>query len=199
MTHSKGQKIIYVSHIPEPINSAFQVDIDNQAEKTEEMIGSKKQLNLKNIRTMLIEGFTTEELRRLCYDESSFRPVYDNLGQDTGKAKIIDVLIEYGEQKLLIDLLLDLAKQHNPARYEKHQPYYDVTPITTVSNSITKQVRSLELNMRLRPGVNQPIVTILPQNAEVQLLGETQEFDGGLWTKIRVGQDIGWVNQQFLK
>jgi hypothetical protein len=32
-------------------------------------------------------------------------------------------LLEYAEQKVLLDTLLDLAKKHNPARYKKHQPY----------------------------------------------------------------------------
>jgi hypothetical protein len=81
--------------------------------------------NLKNIRILLNEGFTDEELRRLCYDEPEFRPVYDELAQETGKAKIIDRLLEYAERKLLLDFLLILAKQHNPARYKKHQPYHD--------------------------------------------------------------------------
>ncbi len=98
-----------------------------------------KRYNWKNIRTMLTKGFTAEELRHLCYDEPNFRPVYDELAQDTGKTKIIGLLIEYGEQKLLIDVLLTLARQHNPARYEKHQPYYEATTRTTCfTNTIEK-------------------------------------------------------------
>lgn len=33
--------------------------------------------NLSNIRALLTEGFTDEDLRHLCYDISDFRPVYD--------------------------------------------------------------------------------------------------------------------------
>lgn len=104
--------------------------IRNQFSDLQSEIGtSEKHLNaqmpnLKKIRTLFTEGFTADELRRFCYDEPDFRPIYDKLAQDSGKATIIDLLIEYSDQKLLIDILLDLAKQHNPARYEKHQPYY---------------------------------------------------------------------------
>jgi hypothetical protein len=76
---------------------------------------------------LLTEGFTDEELRRLCYDVLDFRPVYDQLAQDTGKAKIIDRLIEHADRKLQMETLLTWAKKRNPTRYEKHQPYYDTT------------------------------------------------------------------------
>lgn len=85
--------------------------------------------NLANIRTLLIEGFSAEELRRLCYDVPNFRPVYDSLAQNSGKAEIVDHLLEYAERKLLLNDLLSLAKKYNPARYRSHQPYqvkYDV-------------------------------------------------------------------------
>ncbi|NJN99411.1 MAG: hypothetical protein HC875_37595 [Anaerolineales bacterium] len=83
----------------------------------------KKQYNLENIRTLLTEGFTAEELRRLCYDEADFKPVYDQLAQNTGKAAIIDLLLEYAARKLKMEALLGWAKAHNPAMYAEHQPY----------------------------------------------------------------------------
>ena len=79
--------------------------------------------NLWNIRTLLNEGFTDVELRRLCFDELDFKPVYDKLAQTMGKDVIIDHLLEYSERKLLFDHLLSLVKELNPTQYEKHQPY----------------------------------------------------------------------------
>jgi hypothetical protein len=32
-------------------------------------------------------------------------------------------LLEFAEQRLLLDHLLELAQKHNPARYAQHQPY----------------------------------------------------------------------------
>ncbi len=90
-----------------------------------------KHYNLENIRTLLTEGFTAEKLRRFCYDKPDFRPVYNRLAEGTGKTKIVDQLIEHADQKLQFDALLAWAKKRNPARYEKHQPYYDTSPTTS--------------------------------------------------------------------
>jgi hypothetical protein len=87
-----------------------------------------KQYHLRNIQTLLTQGFTEQELRDLCFYELDFRPVYDQLPQGAGKAEIVRCLLEYAEQKVLLDSLLDLAKKHNPARYKKHQPYVLLTP-----------------------------------------------------------------------
>jgi hypothetical protein len=54
--------------------------------------------------------------------------VHDQLPQGVGKAEIIRVLLEYAEQKMLLDTLLNLARKHNPARYKKHQPYVIISP-----------------------------------------------------------------------
>ncbi len=80
--------------------------------------------NLVNIRTLLTEGFTDRELRRLCFDLPGFRPVYDSLAANTGKAEIIDRLLEDADRSLQLPRLLALAKERNPARYEAHRPYY---------------------------------------------------------------------------
>jgi hypothetical protein len=79
--------------------------------------------HLQNIRVLLTEGFTDDELRRLCYDVPEFRPVYDELAQESGKGRIIDRLIEHAERKILFDALLALAQERNPARYDQHRPY----------------------------------------------------------------------------
>ena len=76
--------------------------------------------HLSNIRTLLNEGFSVEDLRRLCYEEPAFKPVYDQLAEETGKAKIIDRLLEHAGQKLLFDALLSLLQARNPAPVVGH-------------------------------------------------------------------------------
>ncbi|MCB0213320.1 MAG: SUMF1/EgtB/PvdO family nonheme iron enzyme [Anaerolineae bacterium] len=88
---------------------------------------SNKGFNLKNIRTLLTKSFTDGELRRLCYDNPNFRPVYDQLSSEMGKDKVIDKLIEYADKTERFENLLDLAKEHNPKGYEIYQPYTTLT------------------------------------------------------------------------
>jgi hypothetical protein len=93
--------------------------------------------NLKNIRTFFSKGFSDEELRRLCFDEPEFKPVFEKLSQGMGKDRIIDELIQYAERRELIEPLLDVAEKLNPAGYERYQPYYDdsmVGPTTSRSS-----------------------------------------------------------------
>ncbi|MBE7553386.1 MAG: hypothetical protein HS126_20125 [Anaerolineales bacterium] len=89
--------------------------------------------NLNKIRALLTEGFSAEELRRFCHDEPDFRSVYDQLAANTGKAEIVDRLLECATQKVLIKKLLAWAKDGNPGRYKVHRPYYYKT-LTVVSN-----------------------------------------------------------------
>ncbi len=103
--------------------------------------------NLRNIRDLLTEGFTDEELRRLCYDISDFRSVYNQLARNSGKAEIVDRLLEHAEQKLQIEMLLAMAKEHNPARYEKHQPYYETSTRPKTSDD-TRENSSEAENMK---------------------------------------------------
>ncbi|MCB0196879.1 MAG: hypothetical protein KDJ65_33320 [Anaerolineae bacterium] len=96
------------------------------SEDTEKQSKAQK-FNSKKIRAVLREGFTDDELNRLCYDESDFKPFLDELGQDISKDRVIDKLIKYAERKELIAKLLPLIKKHNPNKYEKYEPYIEPT------------------------------------------------------------------------
>lgn len=93
---------------------------------------------LENIRLLLIQGFSAEELRRLCYDKVQFREVYGNLSATSGKAEIAHRLIEYANNTAQINELLTWAEQDNPSIYQKHQPYYSNV---IVSPSISIQIK----------------------------------------------------------
>lgn len=97
--------------------------------------------NLTNIRALLTEGFNDQELRRMCYDLPDFRPVYDGLAQNSSKAEIIDQLISYTERKLQFEALLNLIKKYNPTRYEKHQPYTEITTTPSTWNDPLEKIQ----------------------------------------------------------
>ncbi|MCL4301278.1 MAG: hypothetical protein KJ077_36590 [Anaerolineae bacterium] len=80
--------------------------------------------NLRNIRALLIKGFSDEELRNLCFDIPDFKPVYHQLAQNSGKTEIVSRLLAHAEQTFQLDQLLVLAQEANPAGYEAHQPYF---------------------------------------------------------------------------
>ena len=87
-----------------------------------------KRYKLENIRTLLTAGFADKELRRFCFDTTDFRPVHDQLAQNTGRDEIVDLLLGHADRMLKIEIILDWAQQHNPARYESHKPYYEFDP-----------------------------------------------------------------------
>jgi hypothetical protein len=51
--------------------------------------------------------------------------LYDDLARGTGKAAIVDRLLERAETRMQIPTLLALTEKQNPARYEHHGPYYN--------------------------------------------------------------------------
>jgi len=81
---------------------------------------------LKNIRVLLTEGFSEEELRRFCSDEPAFRPIRSQLPRSSSKSQIIDQLLEYAEQKDKLLALLAWAREENPTRYEEYKPYWNI-------------------------------------------------------------------------
>jgi hypothetical protein len=81
----------------------------------------------RNIRTVLMQGFSDVDLRRLCFDEPDFKPVYSELAEGVGKDRIIDKLLEYAEKGELVRTLLSLVEEYNPAQYKKHEPYVKVS------------------------------------------------------------------------
>jgi len=107
-----------------------------------------KRYNFKNIRALLTEGFSEEDLRRFCYDEPGFKPIHHQIAQSAGKAQIIDQLFEYAEKTLQIDLLLAWAESQNPARYVQHQSYYDWMEMEPAS---TKQTKTKLLSETVEP------------------------------------------------
>jgi hypothetical protein len=93
-----------------------------------------------NIRELLVQGFNEEELRNLCYEEPEFKTVYDNWPRGTPKSTFVQEFIDLADRRLKLDTLLDLAKKHNSARYEAHQPYYEDDEPASQSAASTSSV-----------------------------------------------------------
>ncbi|MBI1882546.1 MAG: hypothetical protein HYR94_30600 [Chloroflexi bacterium] len=68
-----------------------------------------------------------EELYQFCFDKPAFKPFYDKLPSPISKVQLARLIVDYANQKFLLDTLLVWAEEQNPVRYEEHQPYHDVT------------------------------------------------------------------------
>lgn len=153
--------------------------------------------NLANIRALLIEGFSEEELRLLCYDAPNFRPVYPHLPRLADKAEIVQRLLEYAEQQMQLEALLEWAKEHNPDRFEEHQPYYEITPASVIlsgepkkSQPEVKPVVSKSINDPIQPTIG--IITALPKeyaavNALLENSGDYEVPGDGAGRRYRLG------------
>lgn len=115
-----------------------------------------KTYNLDNIRTLLTHGFGPDDLRRLIYDTPDFRPVYEELASNTGKAEIVSKLMEYAEKNLKMERLLALLQARNPTRYEHHQPYYSESSPASAPPDSSSTILSPESNVR------QPVQRTVP-------------------------------------
>ncbi len=99
----------------------------------------------KNIRTLLTQGFSEQELRDLCFDVPGFRPVYENIGASASKAEIVAKLLDHAERTIQVDALLAVAKEHNPKRYKAHEPYYSVDATSLVQKQLASYSKRLSL------------------------------------------------------
>jgi hypothetical protein len=75
--------------------------------------------NLKNLRFLLTEEFTAEELEAFCRDTPKFRPVYDQLPQRSSAAEIAIRLLGYAQRQLLMESILEWVQACKPDEYEK--------------------------------------------------------------------------------
>lgn len=96
-----------------------------------------KNYKLGNIRTLFKEGFSESELRGIYFEQPVFRPVFEEVSEVRGKDEIVHQLIDYARRRLEIEPLLAWAKEHNPKRYELHQPYED-SPAPPLSQAQTR-------------------------------------------------------------
>jgi ATP-dependent Clp protease ATP-binding subunit ClpA len=78
-----------------------------------------------NIRQLLTEGFSDDELLALFGADPTFAIDPEELDASTDQAKIIDMLLAQARQKSQFDLLLELAQRYNAAKYEAHEPYFN--------------------------------------------------------------------------
>lgn len=139
--------------------------------------------HLGKIRELLLHAFSVEELRRLCFDTLEFRPVYDELASKTGKAELVDLLLEYADRNMQVDTLLAEAQRRNPSRYDAHGPYNGPHLSAVPQESPVDQVWSED------DAVQHPLITRLRMTIDMDL----KDFDDRQrrWLQHGLAQFLG--------
>ena len=147
--------------------------------------------NLKNIRALLTDGFSEAELRRFCHDEPDFRPVENELASAIGKAGIVHHLLDYAERKVLMEPLLNWAKEQNRPKYDEHQPYVisgqkpmgggtqpreSVTPSREIFISYAWGGESEQIVNQLDQALQAKGITIVRDKRDLGFKGRIKEF-----------------------
>lgn len=99
---------------------------DNNA-KRKEKTSVTPNYNLGAIRELLLAAFTTEDLKRLCFDNPRFRPVYDEFSSGMGKTDVVDRIMEFGQNNSLITELLQVVKLQNPRQFANFEAKLHLT------------------------------------------------------------------------
>lgn len=77
-----------------------------------------------NIRAMLTEGYSKDDLLKLCFDVPELRPLYREWqGAPISTGRLVQEILDFAHRHLLLEMLLLKAKEANPYRYAEHQPY----------------------------------------------------------------------------
>lgn len=79
--------------------------------------------NIAAIRQLLRAAFTAEDLKRFCYDRTTFHFILDHFGLGFSFVQVIDVVLEQCRKHGLFPHLLADIRQINPRQYERHGPY----------------------------------------------------------------------------
>ena len=79
--------------------------------------------DFREIRELLVEGFTRDTLASFCLVYPRFQPALDSLGAEYSKAELVDAVMKYCKAQLLWEELLDGVKKENPRQYARFEPY----------------------------------------------------------------------------
>ena len=79
---------------------------------------------LVNIRRLLVQGFSADELHRLVRYEPSLQSIDVQFGPREDVGEMVDTIIDWGRTHFGFEYILAAAERANPRRYAVHRPYH---------------------------------------------------------------------------
>lgn len=119
------------------------VDNTERVERTRRL--DSDQYDIAAIRTLIVESFTAQQLRRFCQDRLFLSPILVNLGPNYGLADIVDVLIDHCRAQALFPELLAEVREHNPRRYELYASQLGMDVELVAIDEQTHEMREVAL------------------------------------------------------
>jgi len=99
---------------------------------------SEPSYDLAAITELLLDAFNAEDLRRLCRNRPTFRPILKHLGPQFGLDDIVDQVIDYCDTHRLFDQLLDAVREERPAQVAHFEPRLRASPADRIAVKILK-------------------------------------------------------------
>ena len=83
----------------------------------------RREYELRNIYEFLLNGFRSDDIKRITFDTPSLRAVYDGATHRPMSDTVFE-LVQSAQRLGQLDALLDRARELNPKAYEKFGPYF---------------------------------------------------------------------------
>lgn len=125
------------------------------------------------------------------------RKIYAFAMKEDDTKKVVEIIAASGKIKGIAQF--ERTLKSNKIKYQISNGKKLIYRKKANATPMAKLVTSVELNVRVRPGANEPILTKLNQGAKIQTLDEISETEGSVWVKILTDSGNGWVNSRFLK
>lgn len=111
----------------------------------------------QNIRPLLHNSLSDEDLRRLCYDEPAFKSFYARLSPEMGKARLVNQLVDFAAKKSALHILQTWIETRKPA--PDHRPKLPSATITPEGHPGSEPASAPSgINVNLGGGNTGPII-----------------------------------------
>jgi len=78
--------------------------------------------NIAAVRALLGDGMREPDIRSLCQERSEFRPLLRDISSEASLTRMIELLVEFCQKRLLFPELLSEIQGRNPRQFARYRP-----------------------------------------------------------------------------